>query len=397
MSRYLVGTCNVSRPKQHPGPSLPPSTISSKFRNPQHNHNSSHSYVFPDSLPRPGQPCSDDHQRVQRPVTRLACTAEPKHHARADSDVAKLRLLRSGDIHPNPGPSGTLTLATLNVSSLALHIDEVRSLIPADAVAVQETSLTKPQQEEMSRYLAGPCNADRSQWKSLWGAPQPAKRTKHCPLGNMYSGQKGGGIGLLVRKPGVVHALDNSSLSGVPERVLHTMIAVGNGRTFLHCFVVYAPSGNSRAAMAARERLLQSVLFEAQALVGQAPAVILGDLNTDAGRSPTLRHALETTWVDASQFQASRDGSQPQHTYAGTGTAGTRIDYALLNRTAALSLASCSTFDVGSVRGHRCVCVKLSVPAFEQMAPRYSIPRALPPPSVADVTVPPAHIRGCVT
>ncbi|KAJ9469097.1 hypothetical protein DIPPA_24064 [Diplonema papillatum] len=65
------------------------------------------------------------------------------------------------------------------------------------------------------------------------------------------------------------------------------MIATGVGRMFMHFFAVYAPLGNTVAA--SRERLLQTVLFEAQAIVGQAPAVVMGDFNTDVERSPALR------------------------------------------------------------------------------------------------------------
>ncbi|KAJ9469080.1 hypothetical protein DIPPA_24076 [Diplonema papillatum] len=75
------------------------------------------------------------------------------------------------------------------------------------------------------------------------------------------------------------------------------------GRMFMHFFAVYAPSGNTAAA--SRERLLQTVFFEAQAIVGQAPAVVMGDFNTDVERSPALRHALSNGWSDAGQLQAA--------------------------------------------------------------------------------------------
>ncbi|KAJ9439789.1 Retrovirus-related Pol polyprotein from type-2 retrotransposable element R2DM [Diplonema papillatum] len=240
--------------------------------------------------------------------------------------------------------------------------------------------MSKKQQGEMSRYLAEPCPADSGRWGSLWGPPRPPRG------GNPNFGTMGGGIGAINRRPGVVHAVHNGAIAGSSERVLHMMVALGAGKTFLHCFVVYAPCGPN--TMAARERLLQAVLFDAQAMVGGAPAVVLGDLNTDTDRSPALRSALGNGWVDAAQLQAQHDGAvRPPPTYT-TSKAETRIDYALMNRSAALAFAGCSTFNVGSVGSHRCVCVQLSLPAFNQMTLRYSVPRALPPVSKPDAPVP---------
>ncbi|KAJ9450554.1 hypothetical protein DIPPA_03080, partial [Diplonema papillatum] len=264
----------------------------------------------------------------------------------------------------------------LNVGSLALHIDEVRAMAPADAIAVLETSMGELQQTQATDYLARPCAVDGSRWKTLWGPPQPPKRSKHCPHGNPHSGQKGGGVVVLARQPGVAHLLPNESLQEVRNRVIHTMIATGVGRMFVHFFAVYAPSGNTAAA--SRERLLQTVLFEAQAMVGQAPAVVMGDFNTDVERSPALRHALSNGWTDAAQLQAACEGGRPPNTYTGTNTSGTRIDYALMNRAAASAFVACETIGVGSVRGHRCVRIRLAVQAFEQQTWRFNVPRAIP-------------------
>ncbi|KAJ9457853.1 Retrovirus-related Pol polyprotein from type-1 retrotransposable element R2 [Diplonema papillatum] len=194
--------------------------------------------------------------------------------------------------------------------------------------------------------------------------------------GNPHSGQKGGGVVVLARQPGVAHLLPNESLQEVRNRVIHTMIATGVGRMFVHFFAVYAPSGNTAAA--SRERLLQTVLFEAQAMVGQAPAVVMGDFNTDVERSPALRHALSNGWTDAAQLQAACEGGRPPNTYTGTNTSGTRIDYALMNRAAASAFVACETIGVGSVRGHRCVRIRLAVQAFEQQTWRFNVPRAIP-------------------
>ena len=194
----------------------------------------------------------------------------------------------------------------------------------------------------------------------------------------------GGGVATFVRQPCVARTTADSCLStGFNDcRVMHSIVATGNGSTFLHVFVVYAHSGNKdRKVAAARESLLHSVLFEAQAQIGNAPAVVLGDLNTDATRSATLKLALENSWVDAAGLQATTDGASPPATYTSSRTTGTRIDYVLLNRAAAQSFVKCSTFAVGGIPNHRCVSVTLNSLAFSQTTFRYKIPRAIPAPS----------------
>ncbi|KAJ9463785.1 Retrovirus-related Pol polyprotein from type-2 retrotransposable element R2DM [Diplonema papillatum] len=130
-----------------------------------------------------------------------------------------------------------------------------------------------------------------------------------------------------------------------------------------------------------RASSMQSILTE-DVRVGEggvrAPAVVMGDFNTDVERSPALRHALSNGWTDAAQLQAACEGGRPPNTYTGTNTSGTRIDYALMNRAAASAFVACETIGVGSVRGHRCVRIRLAVQAFEQQTWRFNVPRAIP-------------------
>ncbi|KAJ9471985.1 hypothetical protein DIPPA_05368 [Diplonema papillatum] len=144
------------------------------------------------------------------------------------------------------------------------------------------------------RYMAETCPVDPGRQRSLLGPPRPPSAM-------------GGSIGAINRRPWIMHAVHNDAIAGSSELVLHMMAALGAGKTLLHCFVVYAPCGPK--TMAARERLLQAVLFEAQAKEGGAPAVVLGDLNTDADRSPTLRSALGSGQAEAVQLQAPHDGT----------------------------------------------------------------------------------------
>ena len=283
-----------------------------------------------------------------------------------------------GDIETNPGPTNNLVVATLNVTSLDAHFDVLRD-VPAHVVGLQETCSSRRQQEEVD-WVLRKGDGRPQEWAFLWGKERPPRRSKNAPSGNIACGQRGGGVATMVRQPCVSRAVPNSAITAGFEdgRVMHSMVALGSGATFLHVFVVYAHSGCDNKTVAAREALLNSVLFEAQAQVGGAPAVVLGDLNTDVARSPTLRRALENEWVDAAVLQATRSGGDPPPTYTST-RASSRIDYVLMNRIAAQSFVSCST-SLAGVPNHSLVSVTLDSLAFAQETLRYKVPRAIPAP-----------------
>ncbi|KAJ9441747.1 RNA-directed DNA polymerase from mobile element jockey [Diplonema papillatum] len=99
-------------------------------------------------------------------------------------------------------------------------------------------------------------------------------------------------------------------------------------------------------------------------------------------RRRTERQTKQQKRVDEEEvkleLQAACEGGRPPNTYTGTNTSGTRIDYALMNRAAASAFVACETIGVGSVRGHRCVRIRLAVQAFEQQTWRFNVPRAIP-------------------
>ena len=280
----------------------------------------------------------------------------------------------------------SLVLATLNVTSLMSHVPEVAAL-KADVVALQETSLTQPQQQQVTHHVTR--KEAKITWTPVWGAPRD-RRVSKCAPGGTATGKRGGGVGVLVRQPCVTNHAKHTLLDGAYNdgRLVHCLVAIGNGRTFLHVFCAYAPSGNKTAAKAARERLLHDVLLQTAPIIGDAPAVVLGDFNTDTARSPVLRTALDNLWVDASQLQHYPDPAPM--TYTGTNTDGSCIDHILLNRVAAQAFVRSDTFSVGKVPNHSCVTCELDLRTFQQTTQKFKVPRPLSKPAVdaADIQLP---------
>ena len=274
-------------------------------------------------------------------------------------------------------------LATLNVTSLTPHLKAVAAL-EADIVALQETTLTKLQQETVTHHVSRK-EADTT-WTTVWGAPRDSWTSK-CAPGGTATGKRGGGVGVLVRQPCVTnhprHTLfDKAYYDG---RLVHSLVAIGKGRTFMHVFCIYAPSGNEHAATTAREKLLHDVLLQTSPIIGDAPAVVLGDFNTDTVRSPILRTALDNLWTDASQLQ--HHPHPVPITYTASRTNGSRIDYILLNRVAAQAFVRSDTFAVGDVPNHSCVTCELDLSTFRQTTLKFRVPRPLATPTTGDADV----------
>lgn len=282
-------------------------------------------------------------------------------------------LLRSGDVHPNPGPK-RVTVSTLNVTALLKYAETARS-IPSDVVCCQEVSMLRTRYQEAEEKING--GADK--WRCLWGAPQLGRK---CGVSGVRStcNAENGGVGTLVRRP--IPAYNAEALHDVlgaehtEGRFLHSLVAVGNGSTFLHVFNVYCPSGFRKEMNEKREALLEKVLFEAQDALGDVPIVVAGDINTDESRSPVLRKALRNLWADAAVLQCRIHGGKPPCTFSNSQTEGTRIDRILLNKIAAQAFGKCETTEV-DVPGHRLVTVELKVEAFNQKVKRYKVPRQI--------------------
>ena len=293
-----------------------------------------------------------------------------------ETSLRIILLLSCGDVERNPGPRH-LTVASINVTSLYKHFEAVTE-IDADVIGIQETALTTATQTELDFTLA---KQMPKVWNAVWSAPRPPATSLHA--GKSIVRGKNGGVGLLCRKQWpLVHCPAHNDLLGkhiADSRVMHSMIAMGNGRSFLHVFVVYAAAGNAAEATDGREDLLGRVLLEIPHRIGDAPAIVLGDLNTDHDRSPTLRRALDNHWIDASARACEADGSTPPQTFH-RGTASSRIDYVLLNKWASLALVDCKTYEVCTVKGHSCVSATLNLEVFNQTTLTYRMPKEIPPP-----------------
>ena len=280
--------------------------------------------------------------------------------------------MQAGDIHPNPGPK-RFTLLFANVTSWKNHREKITPL-QSDALCLAEVALTAAQQMEQTKSLA------RSRvWKPIWGTAPPGLK-----LGGVRSihHTERGGLAVLT-KLGIPSFRDTSLFSEAQSRVMHTRIALGSGKLFLHVIVVYAESGNCSRAKAARESLLREVLEKAEKHLRDVPVVIVGDLNTSGLRSPTLQFACDNNWTDAAKLQAEADSKQngvvePPPTFYRRDSEGTRIDYALLNPISANALVSCHTHDIG-VPSHYAVSITLDLPSFSQNVAKYVLPRELPP------------------
>eukprot|EP01064_Diplonema_japonicum_P000874 TRINITY_DN1058_c1_g1_i11.p1 TRINITY_DN1058_c1_g1~~TRINITY_DN1058_c1_g1_i11.p1 ORF type:complete len:903 (+),score=136.99 TRINITY_DN1058_c1_g1_i11:2748-5456(+) len=127
----------------------------------------------------------------------------------------------------------------------------------------------------------------------------------------------------------------------------------------------------------AREELLHHILQRVRFDLGEVPVAVVGDFNTDEERSPTLRRALQRDWVDAAEFCAKKRGQEPENTFVRS-NCGTRIDRILLNNIAAQGLIHCGITEEVLGSDHRCLSLKLNIPAYRQLVMRYNIPQEIP-------------------
>ena len=287
-----------------------------------------------------------------------------------------------------PRAGNTLTFASINVTALYPHLDSVLEM-DVDVVGIQETSLTAAVQEEVDIGLT------KGDWAPVWGAPVEGARSKHVKTGDITRGRNGG-VAMLCRRPCVLRrcttfddVLDKFYRAG---RLVHSFVATGDGKKGINVFTVYAKSGGAQEDFRYREELLQTLLLDLPRRLGNVPAIVLGDLNTDVSRSPALRKALSSTWVDGAALAAALLGEEPPPTYTGT-INSTRIDYVLLNTWAAQALTASKTFRVPGVCKHSCVSVTLNFDAFQQKSLRYQLPRAIPPPASGSTTKIPMPCR----
>eukprot|EP00755_Sulcionema_specki_P032827 Sspe_Gene.20034::Locus_7315_Transcript_1_1_Confidence_1.000_Length_2311::g.20034::m.20034 len=286
---------------------------------------------------------------------------------RARRTAAGGDLLACGDIEANPGPEsvkqGGWHVLTANVTSLSTHIEEVKGWSGVDVVALQETRVG----EQAQRHLEGELNA--AGWDVFWGKPQ--KREKRGGDTPSIWASKHGGVAFLVRK-GIPVRMHGGALWET-GRVGHIEASYGDGNRSVHFFMVYAPVADEEG----REEILQKVLEEVAGL-GDVPAIILGDLNTEPDDSPVLTGALRTgRWTDAAVTWAGEN--PPEKTCFVRGTSeGSRIDMILMNQVAGAGLEGVEVWHDTAIPTHKPVGIRLGLAPFEVAQLKVRRPKALP-------------------
>eukprot|EP01059_Diplonema_ambulator_P000003 TRINITY_DN0_c0_g1_i4.p1 TRINITY_DN0_c0_g1~~TRINITY_DN0_c0_g1_i4.p1 ORF type:complete len:1528 (+),score=304.66 TRINITY_DN0_c0_g1_i4:2257-6840(+) len=369
------------------------------------------------------QPMGRHHYFKPQPAWQVRFPRAPKRNPRKLAETMFRLLMRCGDVHPNPGPKGPKTLlvwknghprlrqqaqqqaatsgtrgplpgpptpvtqTTTRPNELSITTVNLTSMKNQEAlclglgstvIAVQETALTQAGQEDMRASLY------KNGYRALWGPPQEGRLIED--MESVHIAVRGG-VGILVKKDVPAYS-DNSVFEGMGQknRVTHAKIAIGSGKTWIHVISLYAKDGTEAADKSSREQLLDEVLNRARTRLGEVPVIVAGDFNASPDRSPVLAEALRTHWVDAAAVQASIDGCDPPPTFMSGTTSGTRIDYILMNPTAATTLLRCKTHPTRFPGGHRPVTADLSLPAFRQTVERYHVPREIPkPPTTHEV------------
>ena len=259
--------------------------------------------------------------------------------------LASSFLLRSGDVHPQPGP---VHIVSANITSMHTYCQDVASWL-ADIIAVQETRLTLKGQQVMAGILR-----ERG-WGTLWGQPMPAGSA-----GVWHSAP--GGVGLLARSPWamklVVPAGDNELGQSLWQstRWMHAYVTTGDGKGGFNIQVVYGILGNARLG----KELLTKVL-EYSAGLGNAPSLIAADFNINLDRYDDLPHTLSASltlgdWVDLDALWANLHGTPLCATTTKSIAAHpTRIDGVWASRRTARLLAGVATIP-STLPCHDVVC-----------------------------------------
>ncbi|KAJ9462006.1 hypothetical protein DIPPA_24140, partial [Diplonema papillatum] len=226
-----------------------------------------------------------------------------------------------------------IVIVTINVTSLDTEKLLVVALLKADIVVLQETRVTKAEKAYMGSFLAA------YGWNVHWGDD-----VTMVEGGDGRSQRRPGGVAVLTRQhltAQLVAAVEDSEKRVVAStRVVHVVVALGDGRTALHIFSLYGQSGNSVQVQGEREQLITEVLGIAAGL-GQVPTLVVGDFNCSTETSSVLAAACRSgRWADAAAAYAVGQGEEPPCTcWAPNATGGSRIDLCLANACAAPAIS----------------------------------------------------------
>ena len=120
--------------------------------------------------------------------------------------------------------------------------------------------------------------------------------------------------------------------------------------------------------------------LEVAAELGDAPVLVMGDLNVDPGSSLVLRAAVASgCWHDAAAEKALALGEPAPCTCFARGSAGTRIDAIFCNAAVAPALRDVAVIEDTGIPTHVPVVVDLAVETYGQRVRRLARPMSFDP------------------
>ncbi|CAE7670465.1 unnamed protein product [Symbiodinium sp. CCMP2456] len=234
--------------------------------------------------------------------------------------------LRLGEAK-NPGPQQSMmTISALNVQFLNGFLEEGRFIQDVDVAVYSETAATSFVQQKATKVA-------HSSGRHLVRSKAVANRSFADGRLCVTKGQASGTAILSTLPTRPVRS------AWTPEcwntgRVVDSFILTSVGMVYI-CAVYGLHQGLPDANLH-NEDILREVGQRASLL--NCPAIILGDLNTDIQGLLAWQILQDQGWQDAALWQEFKDGNPPANTYKEE----TRIDYILVNATAAMALRSFS-------------------------------------------------------
>ena len=254
------------------------------------------------------------------------------------------QILRSGDVHPNPGPT---SLALINVTALRAHHHEVLDL-QEDIVALAETRLTQGAQNAMAFM------ARQKGWQPFWGAPLLSK------TGGIW-GAAPGGAALLVREKWPAKQAQRDPGCTLSEelwnsgRWLHVIVTPADGKRPLNVIVVYGILGDHKL----NGKLWEAVLTQV-AKLGNSPFLIATDANVQLDHYCCMPNLMMTELlsgriVDVDLLHARTTGQDCQCSYhnGSIKQKPTRIDGILADAKTASAIMKVLPTERCPVPGHK--------------------------------------------
>jgi ribonuclease HI/exonuclease III len=265
-------------------------------------------------------------------------------------------------------PGDYIRVATYNVASLPAGHHAAAIRLAADVVAMQEVRTPASEVGRMNQAFR---HAERD---VKWGR---LVEYSMGPAGKWVLGY--GGVAFSTprgMRPRLVEVQSDLHKSG---RGAHLVVPLGRGGLALHVLNIYAQVGRSDTQVDERESIISTAVEDVLAL-GEVPAVICGDFNSDVEGSPALTSAVTMHgFVDAEQRQAAVEGRDRRPTHFSTFAGGTHIDKVMLNPLAARMLHSVEIPASGEA-GHRPVVVSLSATVLRLDVAVPQLPKAFPVP-----------------